>query len=96
MSGSTIITLDASKNDIYLTNDAFITLIGELTATGKIARITLNSSGGYQNNREIVKGDSDFTIPSGYDTKFEITDKIGSPQHWKLIYQSKALKLKQN
>ena len=96
MSGSTIITLDASKNDIYLTNDAFITLTGELTATGKIARITLNSSGGYQNNREIVKGDSDFTIPSGYDTKFEITDKIGSPQHWKLIYQSKALKLKQN
>ena len=94
MSGSTIITLDASKNDIYLTNDAFITLTGELTATGKIARITLNSSGGYQNNREIVKGDSDFTIPSGYDTKFEITDKIGSPQHWKLIYQSNALKLK--
>ncbi len=94
MSGSTIITLDASKNDIYLTNDAFITLTGELTATGKIARITLNSSGGYQNNREIVKGDSDFIIPSGYDTKFEITDKIGSPQHWKLIYQSNALKLK--
>ena len=96
MSGSTIITLDASKNDIYLTDGAFITLTGALTAAEKIARITLNSSGGYQNNREIVKGDSDFTIPSGYDTKFEITDKIGSPQHWKLIYQSKALKLKQN
>lgn len=98
MSDSTIITLDASKNDIYLTDGAFITLTGELTAAEKIARITLNSSGnnGYKAGREIVKGDSDFTIPSGYDTKFEITDKIGSPQHWKLIYQSKALKLKQN
>ena len=94
MSGSTVITEDSSKNDIYLTNDAFITLTGELTAAEKIARITLNSSGGYQNNREIVKGDSGFTIPLSYDTKFEITDKIGSPQHWKLIYQSKALKLK--
>ena len=103
MSGSTVITAEPSggpgkpsKNDIYLTNTAFITLTGALTAAEKIARITLNSSGGYQNNREIVKGDSDFTIPSGYDTKFEITDKIGNPQHWKLIYQSKALKLKQN
>ncbi len=101
LSGSSVITVepkgnvtDPSKNDIYLTNDAFITLTGALTATRKIARITLNSSGGYQKNREIVKGDSDFTIPLGYDTKFEITDKIGSPQHWKLIYQSNALKLK--
>ena len=97
MSGSTVITVDSSKNDIYLTNDAFITLTDQLTTSEeKFARITLNSSGGYQNNREIVKGDSGFTIPLSYDTKFEITDKIGSPQHWKLIYQSKALKLKQN
>lgn len=97
MSGSTVITVDPSKNDIYLTNDAFITLTDQLTTSEeKFARITLNSSGGYQNNREIVKGDSGFTIPLSYDTKFEITDKIGSPQHWKLIYQSKALKLKQN
>ena len=94
MSGSTVITEDSSKNDIYLTNDAFITLTGELTATGKIARITLNSSGGYQNNREIVKGDSGFTIPSGYENKFTITDKIGSQPHWKLISQNHVLKLR--
>ena len=96
MSGSTVITIDSSKNDVYVTNDAFITLTGALTATEKIARITLNGSGGYKNNREIVKGDSGFTIPSGYENKFTITDKIGSQPHWKLISQSNALKLKQN
>ena len=101
ISGSTVITVEPSdglgtpsKNDVYVTNNAFITLTGELTATGKIARITLNSSGGYQNDREIVKADSDFTIPSGYENKFTITDKIGSPYHWELILQKKALKLK--
>ena len=101
MSGSTVITVEPSgglgtpsKNDVYVTNNAFITLTGELTATGKIARITLNSSSGYQNDREIVKADSDFTIPSGYENKFTITDKIGSHYHWKLILQKNALKLK--
>ena len=97
MSGSTVITVDASKNDIYLTDGAFITLTGALTAAEKIARITLNSSGGYQENRVVVKGGGGFTDSlSDYKNKFTITDKIGSPQHWKLIYQSNALKLKQN
>ena len=101
MSGSTVITVEQSggaaapsKNDIYLTNDAFITLTGELTTAEKIARITLNSLGGYKNNREIVKGDSGFTIPSGYENKFTITDKIGSQPHWKLISQNHVLKLR--
>ena len=94
MSGSTVITVDPSKNDVYVTNDAFITLTGALTATEKIARITLNGSGGYQNNREIVKGDSSFTIPLGYENKFTITDKIGSQPHWKLSYQNHVLKLR--
>ena len=102
MSGSTVINVEPSggatgpsKNDIYLTNTAFITLTAELTATEKVARITLNSTnGGYQNNREIVKGDSGFTIPSGYENKFTITDKIGSQPHWKLISQNHVLKLR--
>lgn len=102
MSGSTVINVEPSggatgpsKNDIYLTNTAFITLTAELTATEKVARITLNSTnGGYQNNREIVKGDSSFTIPSGYENKFTITDKIGSQPHWKLISQNHVLKLR--
>ncbi|MGI5075625.1 hypothetical protein E4N71_09375 [Treponema vincentii] len=101
MSGSTVINVEPSggatgpsKNDIYLTNTVFITLTGELTATEKVARITLNSAGGYQNNREIVKGDSSFTIPLGYENKFTITDKIGSQPHWKLSYQNHVLKLR--
>ena len=104
MSGSTVITVEPSggpgkpsKNDIYLTNTAFITLTGALTAAEKIARITLNSSGGYQENRVVVKGGDGFTDSlSGYKNKFTITDKISAPKKWKLIYQSKALKLKQN
>jgi len=101
MSGSTVITVEQSggatapsKNDIYLTNDAFITLTGELTAAEKIARITLNGSGGYKNNREIVKGGSGFTIPSVYENKFTITDKPLDPQKWKLILNNNELKLK--
>ena len=100
MSGSTVITVDASKNDIYLTDGAFITLTGELTADEEtFARITLNSSGsnGYKAGRVVVKGGTGFTGSlSGYKNKFTITDKIGSPQQWKLIYQSNALKLKQS
>ncbi|EPF28309.1 hypothetical protein DWB79_07690 [Treponema medium] len=104
MSGSTVITVEPSggpgkpsKNDIYLTNTAFITLTGALTAAEKIARITLNSSGGYQENRVVVKGGDGFTDSlSDYKNKFTITDKISAPKKWKLIYQSKALKLKQN
>ena len=96
MSGSTVITVDPSKNDIYLTNDAFITLTGELTATEKIARITLNSSGnkGYKADRVVVKGGSGFNITADYKNKFTITDKIGSQPHWKLIYQNHVLKLR--
>ena len=103
MSGSTVIMVEPSggpgkpsKNDVYVTNKAVITLTGELTATGKIARITLNSSGGYQENRVVVKGGDRFNITSDYADKFTITDKLTTPKKWKLIYQSNALKLKQN
>lgn len=103
MSGSTVINVEPSggatgpsKNDIYLTNTAFITLTGALTAEGKIARITLDSLGnkGYKADRVVVKGGGGFNITADYKDKFTITDKIGNPQHWKLIYQSNALKLK--
>lgn len=46
MSGSSVITADPSKNDVYLADDLYITLTGELTAGEEtFARITLNSSG---------------------------------------------------
>ena len=92
MSGSTVITEDSSKNDVYLTNKTVITLTDELTATGKIARITLNSSGGYQENRVVVKGG--VTIPENYAGKFTITNKPLDPQKWKLILNDNELKLK--
>lgn len=83
MSGSTVITVDSSKNDIYLTNDAFITLTDQLTTSEeKFARITLNSSGGYQEHRVVVKGD--FSIPTNYADKFTITNNLLDAQKWKL------------
>jgi len=93
MSGSTVITVDPSKNDIYLTNDAFITLTDQLTTSEeKFARITLNSSGGYQEHRVVVKGD--FSIPTNYADKFTITNNLLDAQKWKLSLHDNELKLK--
>ena len=93
MSGSTVITVDSSKNDIYLTNDAFITLTDQLTTSEeKFARITLNSSGGYQEHRVVVKGD--FSIPTNYVDKFMITNNLLDAQKWELSLHDNELKLK--
>ena len=40
MSGSTVITVDPSKNDVFLKEGKFITISGALTAIGNVARIT--------------------------------------------------------
>ena len=96
MSGSTVITVDPSKNDIYLTNGAFIMLTGQLTASvEKFARITLNSSGndGYKVGRVVVKGGDGFNITTNYKKKFTITKKTGQPKVWKLSLSSNELKL---
>ena len=104
MSGSTVINVepnegatDPSKNDIYLTNGAFITLTEALTASvEKFARITLNSSGndGYKVGRVVVKGGVGFSITVDYKNKFTITDKIGNPKKWELDFTGSELKLK--
>ena len=104
MLGSTVVKVEPSggaaepsKNDIYLTNDAFITLTGELTASvEKFARITLNSSGnkGYEVGRVVLKGKDGFSIPSDYKNKFTITDKLTAPKKWELNHKNGALKLK--
>ena len=97
MSGSTVITVDSSKNDVYLTDGALITLTGGLTAMGKIARITLNSStkNGYKAGRVVVKGGDGFNITTNYKKKFTITNKIGQSKAWKLSLSSNELKLEQ-
>ena len=101
MSGSTVITVEQSggatapsKNDIYLTNTAFITLTGKLTAAEKIARITLNSAGGYKETRVVVKGGGGFNITVDYKNKFTITDKLTNPKKWELDFTGSELKLK--
>ena len=97
MLGSTVVKVDSSKNDIYLTDGALITLTGELTAMGKIARITLNSStkNGYKAGRVVVKGGDGFNITTNYKKKFTITNKIGQSKAWKLSLSSNELKLEQ-
>ena len=99
MSGSSVITADPSKNDVYLADDLYITLTGKLTAGEEtFARITLNSSGsnGYKAGRVVVKGGTGFTGDlSDYKNKFTITDKLTSPYQWELSFTGGALKLKQ-
>jgi len=43
MSGSTVITVDPSKNDVFLREGKFITISGSLNAIGNVARITLEN-----------------------------------------------------
>lgn len=97
MSGSSVITADPSKNDVYLADDLYITLTGELTAGEEtFARITLNSSGGngYKAGRVVVKGGVGFNITADYKNKFTITDKLTNPKKWELDFIGSELKLK--
>ena len=65
MSGSTVITVDSIKNDVYLKKNKFITIEGTLTATGNVARITPEK---YENGLKVLQASSadcaKFTVTS--------------------------------
>ena len=69
MSGSTVITVDPSKNDVFLEEGKFITIEGTLTETGTVARITLEK---YTVGAKVLEASS-----NDY-TKFTITPKDGN------------------
>lgn len=70
MSGSTVITVDPSKNDVFLQKGKFITISGSLTAIGNVARITLEK---YTVGAKVLQ------VSSTDDcTKFTVTPSAGT------------------
>ncbi|MGI5100542.1 InlB B-repeat-containing protein [Treponema vincentii] len=66
MSGSTVITVDPSKNDVFLRTGRLITISGALTATGIVARITPEN---YTAGVKVLE------VSSNDYTKFTVTPK---------------------
>ncbi|UTC47240.1 right-handed parallel beta-helix repeat-containing protein [Treponema vincentii] len=66
MSGSTVITVDPSKNDVFLRTGRLITISGALTATGNVARITPEN---YTAGVKVLE------VSSNDYTKFTVTPK---------------------
>ena len=69
MSGSTVITVDPSKNDVFLQERRFITIEDALTTTGNIARITPEN---------YTVGEKVLEAPSTECAKFTVTPKDGN------------------
>lgn len=66
MSGSTVITVDPSKNDVFLQERRFITIEDALTTTGNVARITPEN---YTVGAKVLQA------PSTEYAKFTVTPK---------------------
>ena len=79
ISGSAKITVDPTKNDVYLTTGKIITVTGALTETS-VARIT-PADNTYTESREVVKGEG-YILNDGDKSKFSLTQKPG--QTWSL------------
>ena len=69
MSGSTVITVDTSKNDVFLREGKFITISGSLTEQGIVARIT---------PEKYTVGAKLLEAPSTECAKFTVTPKGGN------------------
>lgn len=79
ISGSAKITVDLTKNDVYLTTGKIITVTGALTENS-IARIT-PAENPYTESRQVVKGEG-YILNDGDISKFSLTQKPG--QTWSL------------
>ena len=69
MSGSTVITVDQSKNDVFLKTGRLIKIVEALTTTGNVARITLET---------YTVGATILEAPSTECAKFTVTPKDGN------------------
>ena len=79
ISGSAKITIDPTKNDVYLPAEKVITVTGALTET-YVARIT-SANNTYTPDRQVVKGDG-YILTDGDRFKFSLTQKSG--ETWSL------------
>ncbi|EMB44176.1 hypothetical protein [Treponema denticola] len=83
ISDSAKITIDLTKNDVYLPTGKVITVTGELTETS-VARISPVSP--YTAGRQVVKGDPSASPPidlSSQVSKFKVTDDTDGKK-WKI------------
>ena len=93
VSGASVITKETDsggqkRNDVCLENGALISVTGEVSGTGVIARITPSP---YAPALAVVQGDG-FTLPSGYESRFAVTEDGATS--WSLEKSGNELKLK--
>ena len=75
------------KNDVFLTGGKMITIDGELTHTGIVARITVGTTD-YSSGTKVLDGAiTEGTAPNQNYTKFKVTPKDGGG--WKVNNQGK-------
>ena len=79
------------KNDVFLTKDKKIKLIGTLTGTSPVARITVEHTQ-YEEGKQVLDGTSE--LLNSEHSKFTVTPKESSPKDWEVDNNGK-LKIKQ-
>ncbi len=94
VSGASVITKETDsggqkRNDVCLENGALISVTGEVSGTGIIARITPSP---YTPALAVVQGAAGFTLPSGYENRFAVTEDGATS--WALEKSGNELKLK--
>ena len=94
VSGASVITKETDsggqkRNDVCLENGALISVTGEVSGTGVIARITPSP---YAPALAVVQGADGFTLPSGYENRFAVTEDGATS--WALEKSGNELKLK--
>ena len=94
VSGASVISQETDsggqkRNDVCLENGALISVTGEVSGTGIIARITPSP---YAPALAVVQGADGFTLPSGYENRFAVTEDGATA--WSLEKSGNELKLK--
>ena len=94
IAGASVITKETDsggqkRNDVCLENGALISVTGEVSGTGVIARITPSP---YAPALAVVQGADGFTLPSGYENRFAVTEDGATS--WALEKSGNELKLK--
>ena len=99
MSGSATVTED---NDVFLNKDVGPNQTALIIVTGKLdnehaATLTMKDDNGYDEDRVVVKGTSDFALTQAYVNKFPITPQQTSSglKNWETVLDGNELKLKE-
>ncbi|QTQ10885.1 hypothetical protein HRI96_00955 [Treponema parvum] len=80
MKGSSCVTPTAADNDVYLANNCKIELVGSLTSTAPVARITVPDAN-YAATTQVLDGAISNGTPANY-TKFTVTPQTSPAKKW--------------